>query len=97
MLIIDDVITAGTAIREAVDIIRASGGEPVGVVIALDRQERGQGSLSAVQEVEQTLGLPVVSILKLADLITYLEKEGNADQLAAVKRYRSEYGVTLRG
>ena len=97
VLIIDDVITAGTAIREAIDIIRASGGEPVGVVLALDRQERGQGSLSAVQEVEQTLGLPVVSILKLADLITYLEKEGNADQLAAVKRYRSEYGVTLRG
>ena len=81
VLIIDDVITAGTAIREAVDIIRAAGGEPVGVVLALDRQEHGQGELSAVQEVEQTLGLPVVSILKLADLIAYLEGAGDAAQL----------------
>ena len=76
VLIIDDVITAGTAIREAVDIIRAAGAEPVGVVLALDRQERGQGELSAVQEVEQALGLPVTSILKLADLIAYLERPG---------------------
>lgn len=97
VLIIDDVITAGTAIREAVDIIRAAGGEPVGVVLALDRQEKGQGELSAVQEVEQTLRLPVASILKLADLIAHLEKTGDAEQLAAVKRYRNEYGVTVRG
>ena len=97
VLIIDDVITAGTAIREAVDIIRAAGGEPSGVVLALDRQEKGQGDLSAVQEVEQTLRLPVFSILKLADLIAYLEGAGDAAQLAAVKRYRTEYGVTLRG
>jgi orotate phosphoribosyltransferase len=97
VLIIDDVITAGTAIREAVDIIRAAGGEPSGVVLALDRQEKGQGDLSAVQEVEQTLRLPVFSILKLADLIAYLEGAGDAAQLAAVKHYRTEYGVTLRG
>ena len=97
VLIVDDVITAGTAIREAVDIIRTAGGDPVGVVLALDRQERGQGELSAVQEVEQSLRLPVTSILKLADLITYLEASGDAAQLAAVKRYRNEYGVTLRG
>jgi orotate phosphoribosyltransferase len=97
VLIIDDVITAGTAIREAVDIIRAAGGEPTGVVLALDRQEKGQGDQSAVQEVEESLGLPVLSILKLADLIAYLEGTGDAAQLAAVKRYRSEYGVTLRG
>jgi orotate phosphoribosyltransferase len=94
VLIVDDVITAGTAIRESVDIIRSAGAEPAGVVIALDRQERGQGRLSAVQEVEQTLALPVTSILKLADLIAYLESTGDSGQLAAVRRYRNEYGVT---
>jgi orotate phosphoribosyltransferase len=93
VLIVDDVITAGTAIREATDIIRAAGAEPVGVVLALDRQERGQGSLSAVQEVEQMLRLPVTSILRLADLIDYLRQSGDAGQLAAVERYRAEYGV----
>jgi orotate phosphoribosyltransferase len=93
VLIIDDVITAGTAIREAVDIISASGAQPVGVVLALDRQERGTGQLSAVQEVEQTLRLPVTSILKLADLIDYLERSGNAGQLAATRAYRGQYGV----
>jgi len=94
VLIVDDVITAGTAIREAVDIIRAAGGTPVGVVLALDRQERGQGERSAVQEVEQTLGLPVTSIIKLADLITHVESQGNAAQLAALRAYRAEYGIT---
>jgi orotate phosphoribosyltransferase len=93
VLIIDDVITAGTAIREAVDIITAAGAQPVGVVLALDRQERGTGHLSAVQEVEQTLRLPVTSILKLDDLIEYLERSGNAAQLAATRAYRAQYGV----
>jgi orotate phosphoribosyltransferase len=93
VLIIDDVITAGTAIREAIDIIKAAGGQPAGVVLALDRQERGTGQLSAVQEVEQTLGLPVTSILRLADLIEYLERSGDASQLAATRAYRSQYGV----
>jgi orotate phosphoribosyltransferase len=93
VLIIDDVITAGTAIREAVDIITAVGAQPVGVVLALDRQERGTGQLSAVQEVEQTLRLPVTSILRLADLIEYLERSGNAGQLAATRAYRAQYGV----
>ncbi|MGH8178199.1 MAG: orotate phosphoribosyltransferase [Steroidobacter sp.] len=97
VLIVDDVITAGTAIREAVDIIRAAGGEPVGVVLALDRQEKGLSELSAVQEVEQTLKLPVTSLLKLADLIGWLERAGDAAQLDAVKRYRNEYGVTIQG
>jgi orotate phosphoribosyltransferase len=87
------VITAGTAIREATDIIRGAGAEPVGVILALDRQERGQGQLSAVQEVEQTLQLPVTSILRLADLIEYLRQSGDAAQLAAIQRYRGEYGV----
>jgi len=93
VLIIDDVMTAGTAIRESVDVIRAAGATPVGVVIALDRQERGQTERSAVQEVEQVMGLPVTSILKLADLIEHLAATGNAAQLAALQKYRSEYGV----
>jgi orotate phosphoribosyltransferase len=93
VLIIDDVITAGTAIRESVDLIRAAGATPVGVVLALDRQERGQTALSAVQEVERGLGLPVKSILKLADLISHLQVTGDAGQLAAVQRYKNEYGV----
>jgi len=92
-LIIDDVMTAGTAIRESVDLIRAAGATPVGVVIALDRQERGQTERSAVQEVEQVLGLPVTSILKLSDLISHLQATGNTEQLEALNRYRNEYGV----
>ncbi len=94
VLIVDDVITAGTAIREAVEIIHAAGAEPCGVVLALDRQERGLGALSAVQEVERNIGLPVASILKLDDLIAHLAQAGDAEQLAAIKRYRNEYGVT---
>ena len=93
-LIIDDVISAGTAIRESVEIIRAAGATPVGVVIALDRQERGQTERSAVQEVEQVIGVPVTSILKLSDLIDHLRATGNAQQLAALERYRNEYGVS---
>jgi orotate phosphoribosyltransferase len=97
VLIIDDVITAGTAIRESIEIIRAAGAEPVGVVLALDRQERGQGRLSAVQEVEQEMKLPVASILKLEHLIDYLAASGNASQLEAMKRYRQEYGIAGQG
>ncbi|HMN44274.1 MAG TPA: orotate phosphoribosyltransferase [Povalibacter sp.] len=93
VLIIDDVMTAGTAIRESVDLIRAAGATPSGVVIALDRQERGQTERSAVQEVEQVLGLPVTSILKLTDLISHLQAKGDEQQLAALQRYRNEYGV----
>jgi len=94
VLILDDVISAGTSIRESVDIIRAAGATPAGVVIALDRQERGQGELSAVQEVEKSYGMPVVAVATLADLIGYLrghvELERNLD---AVTRYRENYGV----
>jgi orotate phosphoribosyltransferase len=93
-LIIDDVMTAGTAIRESVDIIRGAGAEPMGVVIALDRQERGQTERSAVQEVEQVLKLPVTSILRLTDLIDHLKAKGDERQLAAVQHYRNEYGVS---
>ncbi|AMN48159.1 orotate phosphoribosyltransferase [Steroidobacter denitrificans] len=93
ILIIDDVITAGTAIRESVEIIRAAGADPVGVVLAFDRQERGQGRRSAVQEVEQDLGMPVTSIIKLADLISWMETAGDAAALAALRRYRKDHGV----
>jgi orotate phosphoribosyltransferase len=94
VLIVDDVITAGTAIRESVDIIQAAGATPAGVVIALDRQERGRGERSAIQEVEQDLGLPVTSIVTLSDLQAWLEGgAGNADTLGRIRAYRAEYGV----
>ena len=93
VLIVDDVITAGTAIRESVEIIRAHGATPAGVLIALDREERGQGERSAVQEVRETFGLPVVSVLRLRDLMAHLEAAGDATTLSAVRAYRDQYGV----
>ncbi len=94
VLILDDVISAGTSVRESVDIIRAEGGIPCGVVIALDRMERGQGELSAVQEVQQDFHLPVASIATLDDLIGYLEARGEmARELQWVMGYRLRYGV----
>jgi len=93
VLIVDDVITAGTAIRESVEIIRAQGATPAGVLIALDREERGQGELSAVQEVQQTFGLPVVSVLRLRDLLDHLESAGETGILESVRAYRDRYGV----
>jgi orotate phosphoribosyltransferase len=93
VLIIDDVITAGTAIRESVEIIRAQGATAAGVLIALDREERGQGEQSAVQEVEQTFGLPVVAVLRLRDLMAHLKASGDSATLASVQAYRDRYGV----
>ena len=94
VLIIDDVISAGTSVRESVELIRAAGAEPAAVVIALDRQERGQGALSAVQEVEQSFGIPVVPVATLADLIAFLSGHPELERnLAAVSRYRENYGV----
>jgi orotate phosphoribosyltransferase len=93
VLIVDDVITAGTAIRESVAIIRAHGARPAGVLIALDREERGQGERSAVQEVQETFGLPVVSVLRLRDLLAHLEAAGEAAMLDSVRAYRDRYGV----
>jgi orotate phosphoribosyltransferase len=92
VLIVDDVITAGTAIRESVEIIRGHGATPAGVLIALDRQERGNGERSAVQEVEATYGLPVISVLTLADLAEHLEAIGDSARLEAVRMYRERYG-----
>ncbi len=94
IMLVDDVITAGTAIRESMEIIQAQGAELAGVLIALDRQERGKGELSAIQEVERDFGIKVVSIIGLKDLIQYLEgKPELAAHLDAVKAYRAEFGV----
>lgn len=90
VVIVDDVITAGTAIRESVDLITKSGAEPVAVLLALDRQERGAGEHSAVQEVEQQFGLRCVSLLTLADLIA---SDLPAGQRAALEAYRARYGI----
>jgi orotate phosphoribosyltransferase len=94
VLIIDDVISAGTSVRESVDLIRAAGATPAAVLIALDRQERGQGELSAVQEVEKSFGIPVISVASLTDLIDYLSGHPELEnKLAAVREYRVRYGV----
>ncbi|MCC5868026.1 MAG: orotate phosphoribosyltransferase [Gammaproteobacteria bacterium] len=98
VLIVDDVITAGTAIGEAVTLIREHGAEPAGVVISLDRQEIGKGTRSAVQEVERALGVPVCSIIRLEDLIEHLEESEEYGQyLASVQAYRNRYGVAETG
>lgn len=94
VLIVDDVITAGTAIRESIDLIRGAGAEPAGVLIALDRQERGSGELSAIQEVEQAFGIPVVSIIRLEQVLDYLKSQpGFTEHAAAVAAYRDRYGT----
>ena len=94
VLIMDDVISAGTSVRESVDLIRAAGATPAAVLIALDRQERGQGDLSAVQEVERNYGIPVLSVATLTDLIDYLSGHPDLEnKLAAVRAYRSSYGI----
>ncbi|TCS72099.1 orotate phosphoribosyltransferase [Sulfuritortus calidifontis] len=94
MLIVDDVISAGTSVRESVQLIQAAGAMPCGVAIALDRMERGQGELSAVQEVERQHGLPVISIVNLDDLTAYLEGRPEwQSTLAAIRGYRAQYGV----
>ncbi|HTY03894.1 MAG TPA: orotate phosphoribosyltransferase [Rhodocyclaceae bacterium] len=94
VLVIDDVISAGTSVRESVELIRAAGATPAGVVIALDRQERGQGELSAVQEVEKLYRMPVVAVASLLDLIDFLRGHAELEQvLPAVNRYREQYGV----
>jgi orotate phosphoribosyltransferase len=95
VLIIDDVISAGTSVRESVNLIRSSNAVPCGVAIALDRMERGAGALSAVQEVQQGYNIPVISIATLDDLVSYLGADpALASDLAAVGRYREQYGVT---
>ncbi len=93
VVIVDDVITAGTAVREALQLIRGAGATPIGLLIALDRQERGQDKLSAVQELSAE-GLKVISVITLADVERYLAECGGFDAaLAAIKSYRENYGV----
>lgn len=95
VLIIDDVISAGTSVRESIDLIKAAGAVPCGVVIALDRKERGKGELSAVQEVRRDYGIPVISIASLDDLLGYLQGHAElAQNLNAVQSYRNQYGVS---
>ncbi len=94
VLIIDDVITAGTAIREVMQIIQAQGATAAGVLIALNRQERGKGELSAIQEVERDFGIPVVSIVSLEQVLEYLAEDAELKKyLPAVQAYRAQYGI----
>ena len=95
VLIVDDVMTAGTAVRESVSIIQAAGATPAALAISLDRMERGSGELSAVQEVQQLYGMPVVSIARLDDLLDYLQETSNFRQnVDAILAYRDLYGIT---
>lgn len=93
VLILDDVITAGTAIREAIDIIDQNNGTAIGVMIALDRQEKGTGDRSAVQELQQDYGMDVFSIIGMEHLIQYLQAKGDEEMLDAMQFYRTQYGV----
>ena len=94
VLIVDDVITAGTAIREVMQIIQAQGAQAAGVLIALNREERGQGELSAIQEVERDFAMPVVSIVSLTQVLEYLADNAELKQhLPAVQAYREQYGI----
>ena len=94
VLIVDDVITAGTAIREVMQIIQAQGAQAAGVLIALNRQERGQGELSAIQEVERDFAIPVISIVSLEQVLEYLAGDAELKQhLPAVEAYRAQYGI----
>ena len=91
--IIDDVITAGTAIREVVTVLKHAGASIAGVLVALDRQEKGQGTLSAIQEVQKELEIPVHALITMADLMDYLDAKGEKEALAKMQAYRVKYGV----
>jgi len=94
VLIVDDVITAGTAIRESIDLISAAGARPAGVLLALDRQERApNSSLSAVQEVRKQFGIPVVAVVTLADLMRHVSLQGQPEELGRMQSYRERYGL----
>ena len=94
VLIVDDVITAGTAVRESIDIIKAAGARPAGVLLALDRQELGPESrMSAVQEVHEQYGMPVVAVVNLADLMQHISRYGRSEDLARMQAYRERHGV----
>ncbi|MEN8259026.1 MAG: orotate phosphoribosyltransferase [Pseudomonadota bacterium] len=95
VLILDDVITAGTSVRESVHIIVQTGATPCGVLIALDRQEKGKSQNSAIEDVEKQFGIPVVAIVRLGDIITFLENDGGFPaELTAIREYRNNYGIS---
>ena len=93
-LIIDDVISAGTSVRESVEIIQQAGATPAGVLISLNRQEKGRDDTSAIDDVEKSYGFKVASIISLADIISYLEKTANTEQLEQILKYREQYGTS---
>ena len=93
VLIVDDVLTAGTAVRESLNLIKGAGAKPAGVVLALDRQERGLGAQSAVQEIQSTFGIPVIRIITLDHLIEYMEAGGDSDELESLRNHRRTWGV----
>jgi orotate phosphoribosyltransferase len=95
VVIVDDVITAGTAIREAFGIINNSGATTTGIVISLDRQEKGTGNLSAAKEISNALDIPVISIVNLDEVIDYIENNPSdyGQHIDKIKKYREEYGV----
>jgi orotate phosphoribosyltransferase len=93
VLIVDDVLTAGTAVRESVNLIKSAGAKPAGVVLALDRQERGLGAQSAVQEIQASFGIPVIRIITLDHLIEYMEAGGDSDELEALRNHRRTWCV----
>ncbi|MBC55300.1 MAG: orotate phosphoribosyltransferase [Gammaproteobacteria bacterium] len=96
VLIVDDVITAGTAVREVMALMQETGATPAGILVALDRQERGQGELSAIQEIERDYRIPVISLINLTQIIDYLklqDYDGVGEHLRAVRQYRQRYGV----
>ncbi|MCW2789572.1 MAG: orotate phosphoribosyltransferase, partial [Aeromicrobium sp.] len=95
VLVVDDVITAGTAIREVMGIVSAAGATCAGIVVAVDRQERGQGEMSAIQEVQRDFDVPVISIITLGQVIEYVEESGqHVEHLDAVRAYREEFGTS---
>ena len=91
--VLDDVITAGTAMREVVDILSAAGATVAGIIVALDRKERGQNEQSAIQELAQSLEVPVQALVDIDDIIDYVAKHGEPNQLAKMRHYREQYGV----
>jgi orotate phosphoribosyltransferase len=94
ILIVDDVITAGTAVREVMSIIESEGAKPAAVLIGLNRQEKGKGELSAIQEVEREYSIPVVSIVSLEDIVIFLEEQPDTETMVKnIREYRREYGV----
>lgn len=91
--IVDDVITAGTAIKEVLQLLNHTNAKVQGILIALDRKERGQGDLSAIQELQQNLNIPIKALIDIDDLIAYIQDHGNADQLRQMQNYRQQYGI----